>query len=169
MSIEKKSGNGGILASDNEIAYYPLPAILPLGHVLVLNKRRGLLSYLAPAEATNWPRLLGQEQLSANEMRVLIPLLDHYPDYCPYEAVWASFYTGQTTTEAIDRARLRLQEAQFANVWDHEVKPIRNILSRVRFKLRSFSIDIRSIMETGYLLKPLAREASNVFSMHFDK
>ena len=32
------------------------------------------------------------------------------------------------------------------------MRPVRNVLSRVRFKMRSFGIDITSILETGYIL-----------------
>ncbi len=158
MGVEKESGNGYTSASGDEFASYPLPGLLPDGHVLVLSNRLGLLSHLAPAGVTKWPHLLAQEQFSASEVRVLVPLLEDYPDYCPYEKMLASFTTGQVTEEAVTRARLRLQEAQFAGVWDYEMRPVRNILSHVRFKLRHFRIEVRSILETGYLLKPFAEE-----------
>jgi hypothetical protein len=139
----------------NEIAYYTVPGLIDDGHVLALNQRLGLLSHLAPADGANGPRLLAQEQFSASEVSLLRPLLEQYPDFCPYEVAWASFNTGQVTKEAVERARKRLQEAQFAGVWDYELRPVRNILSRTRFKLRAFGIDARSILETGYLLKRL--------------
>jgi len=78
--------------------------------------------------------------------------LQMYPHYCPYEVLLASFNCGNTSEATVDRFRLRLQEAQFAGVWDYEMRPVRNILSRTRFKLRDFGIEISSILETGYLL-----------------
>lgn len=139
----------------HEICYYAAPGLIAEGHVLALNQRLGLLSYLAPAEDTNGPRLLAQEQFSASELSLLRPLLEQHPEFCPYEVAWVSFNTGQVTDEVVERARKRLQEAQFAGVWDYELRPVRNVLSRVRFKLRAFGIDARSILETGYMLKRL--------------
>ncbi len=34
------------------------------------------------------------------------------------------------------------------------MRPMRNALSRVRHKLNTLQIDVRSIFETGYLLRP---------------
>lgn len=159
MSGLKRPGGWDVLASENDFVYYALPSLLWPGHVFVLNKRLGVLSHLAFTELNVGTRLVHQEQFSTSELRVLLPLLELYPNYCPYETAWASFYTGQMTDEATGRARLRLQEARFAGVWDHEMKPLRNTLSRVRLKLRHFQIEVRSIIEVGYLLKPLEREA----------
>src|SRR5271166_2540099 len=90
---------------EEQFAYYPLPDLLPPGHTLVLNARLGLLSHLAkaPGEARQ-PRLLAQEQFSASELSVLRPLLASYPDYCPYELLYASFNGGGTTERAVERA-----------------------------------------------------------------
>lgn len=158
MTNEKGARSEHGPTSGDDFAYYPLPGLLPDGHMLALNTQLDLLSHLAPAETTRWPRLLVQEHFTANEIHLLVPLLDNYPGYCPYEAIWASFTTGRITEETLARARLRLQEAHFAGVRDYEMKPLRNVLSRVRLKLRRFHIEVRSIIEVGYLLKPLARE-----------
>jgi len=145
---------------EDRIVYYPLPDLLEAGQQLAFQDRLGLLSLLAVDPATNLPRLFAQEQFSFQEIRVLVPLLENYPDYCPHEVMFANFYNGSVTEKTIARARERLQEAQFAGVWDYELRPVRNVLSRTRQKLSSFGIDIRSILETGYLLKPL-RERGN--------
>lgn len=57
----------------------------------------------------------------------------------------------------MERHRQRLHEAQFAVVWDYEMRPLRNILSRTRFKLKDLDLGIGSILETGYLLLTLHR------------
>lgn len=148
---------------DDSIAYYDLADLLPPGHVLALHKSLGILSVLAvDTEIAMWPRVLAQEQFSASELSALLPLFEAYPNYCPHEVIWASFHTGRVTGEAIERARLRLQEAQFAGaeVWDHEMRPVRNILSRARFKLRHTGLDVRSIVETGYMLTRNIRKAA---------
>ena len=56
------------------------------------------------------------------------------------------------TRERDKRARQQLQEALEAGVWDQQMRPVRNVLSRIRYKMRSFGIDITSILETGYIL-----------------
>ncbi len=154
-SARKGPGNEHTQGSrDDSLVSYSLPELLQAEQALVLNTRLGLLSLLALDE--EWqPRLLAQEQFSISELLVIQPLLEGYPHFCPYEVLWASFNGGQVTDTAVDRARKRLQEAQFAGVWDYEMRPVRNILSRARFKLRAFGIDVRSIIETGYMLKPL--------------
>jgi hypothetical protein len=142
------------------IVYYDLVDLLSPNHIMALHKDLGTLSLLTvDAEQPVWPRLLAQEQFTISEMNILRPLLDAYPNYCPHEVIWASFNTGQTTNEVVERARIRLHEAQFAGVWDYEMRPVRNILSRTRFKLRRTGLDVRSILETGYMLIRLPRKA----------
>lgn len=138
---------------DDEIKYYRLPGILPEGHILAFNVRLDLLSYLALNEENP---LRVQEQFTYQEMRVLLPLLDNYPDYCPHEVLYASFYGGLTDDRAVERARRRLQEAVEQGSWDYEMRPTRNVLSRVRVKLARFGLGVLSILETGYLLQSAA-------------
>ncbi len=59
---------------------------------------------------------------------------------------------GRVTETAVARCRERLQEAQESGVWDQEMRPVRNVLSRTRLKTRTFGIEISSILETGYIL-----------------
>ncbi len=139
--------------AEDQLTYYSLPGLLPAGHRLAFHPRLGILSRLAPGE-DGQPCLLVQEQFAVQEARVLLPLLDNFPHYCPHEVLFASFYGGAVTEQAVARARERLQEAREAGVFDYELRPVRNVLSRMRVKLHAFGIDARSILETGYLLKP---------------
>jgi hypothetical protein len=41
--------------------------------------------------------------------------------------------------------------------WDHEMRPLRNVLSRTRLKIKDFGMDILSILETGYILMVTAK------------
>jgi hypothetical protein len=94
-----------------------------------------------------------QEQFTNTEMSVLMPLLDLYPYYCPYETLYASFYGGGKADEAsIAKARQHLEDAMVEGVWDQEMRPVRCALSRTRIKIRSFHVDISSILSTGYIL-----------------
>ena len=136
---------------DLSVLYFSLSDVLPEGHALALDVNLGTLSYLYIDE-DKWPRLLVQRQFTNSEISLLRPLLENYPHYCPHEVMFANFYTGATTEKAVVRARQRLQEALEYGTWDHEMRPVRNVLSRVRSKLKGFGLDILSILETGYIL-----------------
>ena len=96
--------------------------------------------------------LVQQQQFTDGEMRVLMPLMEQFPYYCPYEVMFASFYNGNVQERTVERCRERLQEAMDEGIWDQEMRPVRNVLSRTRLKMRSFGFDISSILETGYIL-----------------
>ncbi len=143
-----------------EMLYFASRGLLPAGHTLVLNKTLGTLSYLS--KGVDRPRLVMQQQFTTSELSLLLPLLELFPDYCPYEVMFASFYNGTITDETVELCRQRLYEALERGTWDQQLRPLRNVLSRTRMKLRLFGIDISSILETGYILiitaRPNARE-----------
>lgn len=136
---------------DGQILYFHLQDRQPAEDTLVLSTRLGTLSYLALDE-NRQPRLLAQQQFTQSELSLLRPLLEHYPHYCPHEIMFASFYNGAITEQTIARARERLREAMEYGTWDHEMRPVRNVLSRTRLKLKEFDLDVLSILETGYIL-----------------
>ena len=138
--------------ADEAILHFELSDLLPEDQILALNTQLGTLALLTAKSTYAHPTLLGEQQFSGSELSVLLPLLQLYPHYCPYEVLLASFNSGNTDEKTVERYRQRLQEAQFAGVWDYEMRPVRNILSRTRFKLRDLHIEISSILETGYLL-----------------
>ncbi|HEX6482333.1 MAG TPA: hypothetical protein VF043_26110 [Ktedonobacteraceae bacterium] len=135
---------------NSTIRYFSLQDTLPAGHILVLNISSGTLSYLC--RDSERARLMMQQQFTFSEMSLLLPLLDSYPHYCPHEVIFAHFYNSNVTEPIIMRYRQRLQDALDAGTWDQEMRPLRNVLSRVRVKLRPFGISITSILETGYML-----------------
>jgi hypothetical protein len=137
------------------IRYFPLQGVLPEGQTLVLNTALGTLSLLSKGDTL--PRLLIQQQFTASELSLLLPLLEQYPHYCHYEVMFASFYNGVITEDTIERCRIQLQEALEDGCWDQQLRPVRNVLSRIRFKLRGFGLDIMSILETGYILMVTGR------------
>jgi hypothetical protein len=134
-----------------DVLYFPLENDLPEGSALALYQPLGTLSYLALAE-NQQPRILVQQQFTSSELSLLRPLLEQYPHYSPHEMLFASFYNGAITEKTLARARERLREAADAGLWDHEMRPVRNVLSRVRLKIKDFGLDILSILETGYIL-----------------
>ena len=66
--------------------------------------------------------------------------------------MFANFYNGTVTEKTVSRARQRLQEALDYGTWDHEMRPVRNVLSRTRLKMKEFGLDVLSILETGYIV-----------------
>ena len=139
-----------------EILHYSMEELLPPGQTLALNVLLGTLSLIA--NDTPYPRMVAEQQFTSSELSLLVPLLNSHPHYCPYEVLLASFNHRLVTEATVDRCRKRLHEAQLEGIWDQEMRPVRNVLSRTRLKMRSFGIEIASILETGYvLMTPPAR------------
>ena len=136
--------------NSEEVLHFSLQGLLPVGHTLAMNTTLGTLSHLVCKQ--DRPHMLMEQQFTTSEICVLLPLLEAYPYYCPYEVLLTSFNSGRVSETAVARSRKRLQEAQESGVWDQEMRPVRNVLSRTRLKTRSFGIEISSILETGYIL-----------------
>jgi hypothetical protein len=134
--------------STQQFRYFRLPGVLPEGHVLVLNTHPYSLSTFILTQLSGEVHgLVAQEVLTELEMYVLVVLLEAYPHYCPYEILQAAI-----TDEVITQARASVYRAAEARTLDRSMKPVRNVLSRLRAKLRSFRIDIHSIHAEGYIL-----------------
>ena len=129
--------------------------------MFALNTTLGTLSHLAFVQ--DHPRMLAEQQFTTSEICVLMPLLEAHPYYCPYEVLLASFNNGRITETAVARCRERLEEAAEAGVWDQEMRPVRNVLSRTRLKTRTFGIEISSILETGYILMYIAQKRHTTY------
>jgi hypothetical protein len=152
--LRKTKTTPGVIVSEQagKILHFSFQNSMPQGHTLALNTEFGTLSHLV-CDESRIPRLLRQEQFTNTEMSVLMPLLAQFPYYCPYEVLYASFYGGgKTSEEGIENAREHLDEAMEDGTWDQEMRPIRCALSRTRVKMRTFNVDISSILATGYIL-----------------
>ncbi|GCE16157.1 hypothetical protein [Tengunoibacter tsumagoiensis] len=151
VSLRKVKAPASYLQDNvEEVLHFSLQGLLPAGHTLALNTTIGTLSHLTIKQ--DRPHMLVEQQFTTSEICVLLPLLEAYPYYCPYEILLASFNMGRVSESAVARSRQRLQEALEAGVWDQEMRPVRNVLSRTRLKTRAFGIEISSILETGYIL-----------------
>lgn len=147
---EEKTYTENKKADHPPILHFSLQHILPEGNTLALNMPLGTLSCLiCTAEQ---PRLLLQQQFTRSELSLLLPLLQSFPYYCPYEVLFSSFYNSQVSETLIVRSRNRLQRALETGTWEQEMRPVRNVLSRTRLKLRTFGVNISSILETGCIL-----------------
>ncbi len=147
---EPRTSTVPLKQDDENILHFSMQGALPESHSLAINLSFGTCSYLSCVDGR--PLLIMQEQFTSSEMSVLLPLLESFPYYCPYEVMFARFYNGRVTDRVITRARQHLQEAQEAGLWDQEMRPVRSALSRTRIKLRPFGIDVSSILATGYIL-----------------
>jgi hypothetical protein len=150
-TLPKEKNTACSIKLDNDtFRYFSLQDSFPAGHILVLNISSGTLSYLNRKDER--AQVMIQQQFTFSEMSLLLPLLDSYPHYCPHEVIFAHFYNSNVTEPVVMRYHQHLQDALDAGTWDQEMRPLRNVLSRVRVKLRPFGISITSILETGYML-----------------
>lgn len=134
--------------------YFALDGLLPTGTRLSLYLELGTLSLLGNCE--DGPKLLAEQLFTPAEVTVLVPLLDSCPHFCPYELLLASF-GGSTSDKAIEACRKRLHAAP-QEAWDGIMRPVRNVMSRVRLKLNPMGLNTRSILETGYMLIAMKAE-----------
>jgi hypothetical protein len=158
-SPSREGAATGLLEQEKEIfLHFSLQGALQAGCTLALNTRLGTLSYLSSSNGL--PLLIAQQQFSSSELGVLRPLLESFPHFCPYEVLFAHFYSSEVTDLAIAYYRRRLQEALETGTWDQEMRPVRNVLSRTRLKLQTFGITILCLFETGYILGFLSKPKS---------
>ena len=137
--------------STDRIIHLHLEGILSDGLVLAVHLD---LRFVALLESRGQhPQMRAAQFFAPLEMATLVPLVLSHPDYCPNEYLLASF-SGGSTEKDIERARIRLLGAKECGEWDLFMRPLRNYLSRIRIKLNTLQIDVRSIFETGYLLRP---------------
>ena len=138
------------------ILHLSLPELVPSGRILALNLETRTLSLLSEG-----PVLIIERQFSANEMSMLMPLLEAFPHYCPYEVLLAHISSNQVTATSIERCRQRLQEALSRGTWQQELRPMRRVFSSLRTKLHRFDLEISNVRERGWsLTKRLCAKAS---------
>ncbi len=142
-------------AVETNISHLSLPDLLPPDRKLVLNLETRTLTLLSEG-----PTLLVQQQFSSNQLHVLVPLLESYPYYCPYEVLLAHISSNVVTEASIAYCRQRLQEAISRGTWQEELRPIRRALSSVRNKLGHFGLGISNVRERGSSLISLTSRNS---------
>ena len=92
-------------------------------------------------------QVVEQLLLNPSEMYVVEALLSNYPEYCPYESILSS-----ATGKSVERCRALINQAEEDGSIDPVMRPVRNLLGRVRLKLMPFGIKVRSMIHTGYVL-----------------
>jgi len=145
--VRLKRTQGG----ETPILHLSLQGLLPEGQMLALNLQVRTLSLLS-----NSPQIIREQRFSENEMRLIVPILELYPHYCPYEMLLAYLSSKAVTQATVERCLQRLQEARARGTWQQELKPIRRALSSLRSKLHAFNLEISNIRERGCSLTSLA-------------
>ena len=133
------------------ISHFTPVGLLPIHQTLVINLETRTISLLSDG-----PTLVVEQQLSANEMHLLVPILDYFPHYCPYEVLLSHLSTKVVTAASIARCRQRLQESQACGRWEQELRPVRRALSSLRNKLYRLDLGISNVRERGCGLTSLA-------------
>ncbi len=137
------------------ISHFSLQGLLQIDLTLVLNPETRTVSLLSDG-----PTLIVEQQLSANEMYLFVPILESFPHYCPYEVLLSHISTKTVTPASIERCRQRLREAQDSGKWQQELRPIRRALSSLRNKLRRLDLGISNMRERGCSLTSLIAKSA---------
>ena len=145
-----------LLPDDPEVHYLSLDGLLPETHRLAIQPDLGLVAHLY-VDGEGDPRLQQVQWFTLVEMALVLALFEQYPNYCPYEVLLAHFSSTHVSERVIEHMRQQAYEARESGEWDVLMRPMRNVLSRVRLKLRPFGIKIVSLLELGYALVPVGR------------
>src|SRR5579872_4157058 len=133
---------------DDDIVHVRLPGLLPAGRVLALHRSLSLLLCLACEQGE--PLLQCVMQLTPEEVRALIPLLQSYPAYVPYALVWAGV-EGIPVAEA--QEQVHAAQSQGEQAWAAFIQPVRSLLGGLRRTLHLCDLDIVAVLQKGYLLR----------------
>lgn len=130
--------------------HFTLPGLLSSDQKLALNLATRTLSLLADG-----PRLMIVQQFTTNELRIILPILESCPHYCPYEVMLAHLSSSSVTMNSIALWRQRIQEAQLCGTLKQELRPLRRALTSLRVKLHAFNLEVSNIRERGCSLTNL--------------
>ena len=129
------------------LLHLALDGLLQAQQILVVNpsiRTATLLSHAPDGEA----QVIAQQHFSPNGMLVLVPLLQSYPYYCPYEVLLASLFS-----LSLDEARRQLQDIR-----DIAIRSVRRAIGSLIAGLRALGLQVRSIRNAGYLVEALSKE-----------
>lgn len=157
---------------EEDLRFFPLGGLLPSGQALSVNTTNLILS-LVSTNSVNSSPILRQQLVNETDMRLLLLLLES-PSYCPQEILRASLFcsysgllAGLFSPETAARAEWQssieeqcqlLQCAQELGTWRKALKPLYNALSKLRFKLHPFGLEIAiCVSSSAYALMPLPR------------
>jgi hypothetical protein len=144
MTHSKHEHPGGV-DHPQVVLHLSLDGLLPANQVLAVKSSLQTVTLLA-ITADEEPHILEQQHFSPNGMCVLVPLLEAYPHYCPYEVLLASLFS-QTPEQS---------RAQMQSDWNSTIRPVRRAMNSLVPGLRTFGLQVRSIRSAGYLIEALS-------------
>lgn len=126
---------------------YRLSDLLPACCWMTVDEELRVVSLLCSGE--EGVQITQQQQFTDQEYDLLCLMLDGYPDYVPL-ADALSCLTGRNLGACRKEVNQALDEGYIEEV----IRPVRNLMSRIRIKFRRFGLDIKSIIGTGYIVMP---------------
>jgi hypothetical protein len=130
--------------SEEDAIHLALPELLPANHTLVVNpaKRIVILFYEEPGDGV---RSVREQVFTPSAMRILIPLLQAYPNYCTYEILLTHLYP-----MPVEEVRKQLQAAR-----ETTMRPLRRAISTMKADLHPFGLQVTSLRNMAYILQRL--------------
>ncbi len=158
---------------EGETLLFSLDTLLPAGQALSVNVDYCIVALVCTSPTSQNPILL-ERPLTERAMRIFLPLLSE-PHSCPHEILLASLFypsyrafleglfsndrgAAQSWNATIQAHRQRLLQAQERKTWKQEMKPLYNVLSKIRHELHPFGLEICATpSRLGYTLISLPR------------
>jgi len=128
------------------LLHLSLTDLLPPDQKLVINpsaRTAILFAQTSQGEAS----VVTLQQFSPNGMRVLVPLLQAYPNYCTYETLLMSLFS-----LTFDEARRQLREIR-----EIALRSVRRAIGSLASGLRAFGLRVQSVRGTGYFIEAIAK------------
>ena len=165
MPYAKDSGysDQSIQRSRDKNSHFSLQDLLPIGQTLALNPETRTVSLLSDG-----PMQIVEQQLSANEMRLFVPILESFPHYCPYEILLSYIFHKYRYRSLHCTLLSAFTGGAGLGKWQQELRPVRRALSSLRKKLHRFGLEIANIRERGCNLTSLTIKAPIFWSFDFD-
>lgn len=129
---------------EEEEIHFALPDLLPANHTLVVHSVKRILVLLYD-EPNGEAQRVKMQKISPSGMRILSPLLQAYPKYCPYELLLTHLYP--MPLEAVSK---QLQETR-----ETTMRPLRRAISTLNADLHDFGLKVTSIHSRGYVLEQI--------------
>jgi hypothetical protein len=129
------------------LLHLKLEGLLPTNQELVVNPASGtaiVLSYDADGNS----EVVQQQHFSPQGMRVLVLLLQTYPQMCRHEVLFA-----HVRSLPLDQAYQQMQESRSLTM-----PSLYNAISRLSIGLHAFGWEVVSVIGCGYLLHMLSEE-----------
>ena len=127
--------------SDEGELHFSIPGLLEHDQTLVVNLalRTAILFCHQPASEI---RLVKQQKFTPHGIRALLPLLQAYPHYCPYEVMLASLFP------------LPLEEGHKHrdDAGEKKIRALRRAIGSIQEGLRPFGLKVSSVLGSGYVL-----------------